>query len=58
MLIEKIIEFKGGGLGPLAVHVLLYLLIFVIKRISLRKTFEWIITAKIFQDAVHHTSPT
>ena len=36
MLIEQIIEFELRGLGPLAVHVLLQLVIFMTKQKSLR----------------------
>ena len=43
MLIEQIIEFELRGLGPLIVHVLLQLVIFVSKQKSLGKIFEWII---------------
>ena len=43
MLIEQIIQFELRGLGPLAVHILLQLLIFVTKQKPLRQTFEWII---------------
>ena len=49
MLIEKIIEFEFRSLGPLAlqsnaglpmVHVLLYLVNFMTKQKSFRKTFS------------------
>ena len=43
MLIQQIIEFEFKGLGPLAVHVLLQLVILMPKQKSLRKIFEWII---------------
>ena len=44
MLIEQIIEHQlSQGLGPLAEHVLLLLVIFMTKQRSLRKIFEWII---------------
>ena len=39
MLIEQIIEFELRGLGPLAVHVLLQLVIFITKQKSLRNIF-------------------
>ena len=40
MVIEQIIEFQLGGLGPLAAHVLLKLDYFMTKQKSLRKIFE------------------
>ena len=43
MLIEQIIEFEWKRPGPLVVHVLLLLLIFMTKRNSRRTIFEWII---------------
>ena len=43
MLIEQIIGFELRGFGPLVVHVLLQLVIFMTKQKSLRKIFEWII---------------
>ena len=39
MFIEQIIEFELRGLGPLAVHVLLQLVIFITKQKSLRNIF-------------------
>ena len=42
MLIEQIVGFQLRGLGPLAVHVLQQLVIFMTKQKSLRKIFEWI----------------
>ena len=50
MLIEQIIDFELQGPGPLAVHVLLQLVVFMTKQKFLRKICEWIIslfTAKI-----------
>ena len=43
MLIEQIIEYELRGPGPLAVHVLLQLVIFMTKKNSLRQIFERII---------------
>ena len=43
MLIEQIIELRLKGIGPLAEHVSLLLIIFMKKQKSLRKIFEWII---------------
>ena len=43
MPIEQIIELQFRGLGPLAEHVLLKLVIFMTKQNSLRKIFQWII---------------
>ena len=43
MLIEQIIEHQLKGLGSLAEHVLLQLVIFMTKQKPLRKIFEWII---------------
>ena len=43
MLIEQIIEFQLRGLGPLVVHALLQLVIFITKQKFLRKIFERII---------------
>ena len=43
MLIEQIIQFELKEHGPLAVHVLVQLVIFMTKHKSLRKNFEWII---------------
>ena len=40
MLIEQIIELELKGLGPLAVHVLQKLVIFMTKHKSPRKIFE------------------
>ena len=42
MLIEPIIEFELRDLGPLAVHALLQLVIFMKKQKSLTKIFQWI----------------
>ena len=42
MLIEHIIEIELWGLGPLAVHVLLKLVIFIAKQKFLRNIFKWI----------------
>ena len=54
MLIEQIIEFELRGLGPLVVHVLLQLGIFVTKQKSLKKNLlgQVLFTAKIFQKAM------
>ena len=41
MLIERIIEFELRSSGPLAVHVLLQLVIFMAKQKSSRKILEW-----------------
>ena len=52
---EKIIEFDLRGPGPLVVHILPQLVMFMTKRKFLRNIFEWIIllfTAKILQDAM------
>ena len=60
MLIEQIVEFEVRGMGPLVVHVLLQLVIFMTKQKSLRNIFEWIIllfTSKILQEAMHITFP-
>ena len=59
MLIEQIIEFELRGLGPLVVHVLLQLVIFVTKQKSLKKNLlgQVLFTAKIFQKAMYVTSP-
>ena len=43
MLIEQIIELQLRGLGPVAEHILLQLVIFMTKQKFLRKIFEWII---------------
>ena len=43
MLIEQIIEFEMRNLGPLIVHVLLQLVIFMSKQKSPGKILEWII---------------
>ena len=40
MLIEQIIEFEFRGMGPLVVHVLLQLVIFMTKQKSLWQIFE------------------
>ena len=48
------------SLGPLAVHVLLQLVIFMTKQKSLWNIFEWIIllfTAKILQETMQLSSP-
>ena len=42
MLIEHIIEIELRGLGPLAVHVLVKLVIFIAKQKFPRNIFEWI----------------
>ena len=43
MLIEQTTEFQLKGPGPMAVHVLLWLVNFMTKQKSLRKIFESII---------------
>ena len=43
MHIEQTIEFELRGPGPLAVHVLVQLVIFMTKQKSLRNINEWII---------------
>ena len=40
VLIEQIIEFDWGGLGPLAVHVLLQLVIFMTKQKISKENFR------------------
>ena len=58
MLIEQIIEFKLGGLGPLVVHVLLQLVIFMTKQKSGKSSSKLLFTAKILQEAMYLTSPS
>ena len=55
MLIELIIEFQLRGLGSLAVHVLLLLVIFMTKQKSLQGTSlsGLLFTAKILLEAMH-----
>ena len=60
MLIEQTIKFELSGIGPLAVHVLLQLVIFMIKQKFPRNIFEWTIslfTAETLLEAMLPSSP-
>ena len=61
MLTEQSIGFELRVPGPLAVHELLQLVVFMTKQKLPRNIFEWIIllfTSKILQEAMYLTSPT
>ena len=57
--LNKLLNLNWGGMGPLAVHALLQLIIFMTKQKSPRNIFEWIIlfTAKTLQETMYLTSP-
>ena len=57
MFTEQTIEFNLRGHGPLAVHVLIQLVIFMTKQKILRKIFALLFTAKTLQKAMYLTSP-
>ena len=59
MLIEQINEFELRGHGPLTVHGLLQLVIFMTKQTSLKKSSSRLsFTAKILQEVMYFTSPS
>ena len=56
MLIEQIIKFELRGPGPLVVHLLLHLVIFMIKQKCLKKSLSGLLfTAKILHEEMYLT---